>query len=394
MRRRHLATLCWSAAALFALSDAAMAVDSSSAIAAALRNPARPPFDIERDAQMKPAEVLAFAGVKPGMAVADLVPGYGYYSRILSGVVGPKAHVYMVVPQAAGDLPARLGPVTKDPNQNIPLSRVENAYNVQDSPDLKNVVVYWEGFHLNNGLFGFPEQLDMIFSDRGYHVLKTKEFAKTDMAATDKLMFLAMKPGGTVVFIDNAANKGAGFGVADSLGRIDADALKAEITAAGFVFDGESALFANPSDDRSKPAGDNADRFILRFKKPADAPKDKRPPVSVIAGYFENTHRSNILATGNVTGQRERRVIYHADRTYEEFGAKNTGTNPWQNGTWFFDAQGRICMLHQMPVDQRGQVNCNPLTYNKKAGDKWTTPDGKSDELVKGYAYFEDAKAR
>jgi len=63
-------------------------------IAAAVSDPARPAADMVRDELRLPAETLAFAGVKPGAKVADLIPGGGYFTRILSKAVGPRGHVY------------------------------------------------------------------------------------------------------------------------------------------------------------------------------------------------------------------------------------------------------------------------------------------------------------
>lgn len=77
---------------------------------AALAAPERSDADRERDATSKPAEVLAFFGVETGMRVADLFAGGGYYSEILSRVVGPTGHVTAhnngPYAQFAGDEPA------------------------------------------------------------------------------------------------------------------------------------------------------------------------------------------------------------------------------------------------------------------------------------------------
>ena len=68
-------------------------------IAAAVADPARPQADRDRDADRKPAECIAFAGLKPGQRIADLLPGGGYFTRIFSGVVGPKGQVFAVAPR-------------------------------------------------------------------------------------------------------------------------------------------------------------------------------------------------------------------------------------------------------------------------------------------------------
>ena len=62
-------------------------------ITAAVTDSARPAADTERDASRKPAETLAFAGVKPGDWVLELAPGRGYFTRLLSAVVGLRGQV-------------------------------------------------------------------------------------------------------------------------------------------------------------------------------------------------------------------------------------------------------------------------------------------------------------
>src|ERR1700757_14290 len=85
----------------------------------AIGDGARPGADTKRDADRHPALTLAFAGVKPGDKVAELAPGGGYYTRLLSAVVGPKGKVYAMVPPRRPDAPAdapdpaaRLQPIT------------------------------------------------------------------------------------------------------------------------------------------------------------------------------------------------------------------------------------------------------------------------------------------
>ena len=76
-------------------------------ISAAVNNPSRPPSDMERDVARRPAEVIAFAGIKPGDKIADLMPGRGYFTRIFCVIAGEKGHVYAVtVPRKTS--PSRL----------------------------------------------------------------------------------------------------------------------------------------------------------------------------------------------------------------------------------------------------------------------------------------------
>ena len=80
-------------------------------ITAAISDSARPASDTERDANRKPGETLAFAGVKPGMTVLEIAPGKGYYTRLLSAVVGSKGKVFAVTspPKPGAPQPAVQG---------------------------------------------------------------------------------------------------------------------------------------------------------------------------------------------------------------------------------------------------------------------------------------------
>ncbi len=79
----------------------------------AVADPARPAADTARDAGRKPAEALAWAGIKPGMKVVDLLPGAGYYTRILARAVGDKGYVYAYF---GAQYDARLKGQGKDPD--------------------------------------------------------------------------------------------------------------------------------------------------------------------------------------------------------------------------------------------------------------------------------------
>src|SRR4051812_14837618 len=87
------------AAAIAALPvPVALAQTVSPAITEAVKDSGRPAVDTARDADRKPAESVAFSRMKPGDKVADFLPGGGYYTRIFSKLVGPKGHVYAVLP--------------------------------------------------------------------------------------------------------------------------------------------------------------------------------------------------------------------------------------------------------------------------------------------------------
>jgi predicted methyltransferase len=63
---------------------------------AAVQHPGRSAEDLKRDAAEHPADLLRLAGIKPGMQVADIMAAGGYYSELLSYIVGPTGHVLLL----------------------------------------------------------------------------------------------------------------------------------------------------------------------------------------------------------------------------------------------------------------------------------------------------------
>src|SRR5690348_6159713 len=72
--------------------------DTPANIAAAVADSNRPEADRTRDANRKPGDTLAFAGVKAADRVADIIPGTGYFTRLFAKAVGPKGYVYAYFP--------------------------------------------------------------------------------------------------------------------------------------------------------------------------------------------------------------------------------------------------------------------------------------------------------
>ena len=241
---RHLTAVLFATSLLCA---PASAQSVSPAIAAAVADPARPQADKDRDANRKPAEVVAFAGVKPGMAVAELAPGRGYYTRILAKTVGPSGKVYAIVTTAQAARPGALDA----------LNALAAAY-----PNIKIVTVDYPTMML-------PEKADIFWTTENYHDFHNNG---GDIAALDKAVFNNLKPGGIFYVEDHSAAPGAGLAATSQFHRMDEAVAKGELAAAGFKLDGEGDLLHNPADDR---AGSNSetghfvsDRFMLRMKKP------------------------------------------------------------------------------------------------------------------------------
>jgi predicted methyltransferase len=236
------------AVATLALAATAKA-EVPAAIAAAVADADRPDADKARDAARKPAEIVAFAGVKPGDKVAEFLPGGGYYTRILSRAVGPEGHVYLLIPAAFAQRPGGLDAITALAAQ------------------LGNVTVV--ATDLTS--FTLPEPVDLAWTTENYHDMHngpSPSFAGVNAAA-----FAALKPGGIYFVEDHAAAAGAGPAVTQELHRIDPAQAIAEVTAAGFALDAQSDLLANANDPKNVGVRDpsvqgETEKFALRFRKP------------------------------------------------------------------------------------------------------------------------------
>ncbi|MBA2936334.1 class I SAM-dependent methyltransferase [Sphingomonas sp. CGMCC 1.13654] len=248
IRRTHLIAL------LAALATPAIAISAASTYTAAVADPARPAEDIARDADRKPAAMLAFAHVRPGQTIVDYIPSKGYFTRLFSAAVGPSGLVYAVTPQMLLDVFAKIGKapppsVTAEPGRG----------NVHDAI-------------ASGGSLNVPAPVDLVWTSQNYHDVHIFGGA----AATAQLntaVFAALKPGGLYVVLDHAGAPGLDEAGVKKLHRIDEAVVKREVLAAGFKLDGESKVLANPADPRTANVFDpsirgHTDQFILRFRKP------------------------------------------------------------------------------------------------------------------------------
>jgi predicted methyltransferase len=219
-------------------------------IAAALADVNRPADNKEADAIRKPAETLAFAGVRPGMVVGEFYPGGGYFTRLLSDIVGPKGHVYGIENDKWGDA--------------VKL----NAALVAEGK--------WKNVSMDSGPFGtvnFPRPLDLAWVTQNYHDLKIAKYGKVDTLAFDRAVYKALKPGGTFIIVDHQGAPGLSDAEIEKLHRINRDQVVKEVTAAGFKLVGEGKFLRSAADDHTKPIFDpsirgHTDQYALKFVKP------------------------------------------------------------------------------------------------------------------------------
>ena len=208
---------------------------------AILANPERPQNERALDASRKPEEVLKFYGVKPGDQVADIFAARGYYTAILSHVVGPQGVVYSANPNARPEWTDRY----KKP-------QFANVRVIDGSLDA--VALPQDG------------SLDFVLIHLNYHDL-TPEVR----TAMNKRILGSLKRGGVYGVVDHSAIDGSGNEVTKTLHRIDKALVVKEVTAAGFVLAGEGQMLRRPEDTRDfnvNKERDKDDRFVLRFEKP------------------------------------------------------------------------------------------------------------------------------
>jgi predicted methyltransferase len=215
-------------------------------IAGAIADANRPQTDKDLDAQRKPAEMLTFAGVKPGDKVLEFVPGRGYVTRLLAKAVGTAGHVYA----------ANLSTFNEALKTGVDPIIASAAYG--------NVSKIEQPFSEIRA----PEPVDVVWISENYHDFKNMGQFSTDTNAMDRAVFAALKPGGTYMITDYIAPPGSGTRDTQSLHRIDPEIIKREVTAAGFVLEAESNALMNPSDDLAVRSKQGDSQVMLRFRKP------------------------------------------------------------------------------------------------------------------------------
>ncbi len=240
---------------LLILGSAQVATAQSSIYADAVANAARPEADRARDAGRKPAEVLEFLGITPGMTALDMFSGGGYYTEILSRVVGPRgrvvAHSNRAYVSYAGDefreryLDNRLA--------NAEVLMAENN-ELTLAPSTFDAAMLVLSFH----------DLYYVAPDAGWPAIDVEKF----LAELHK----GLKETGIVGIIDHRAAAGAPSESGNTVHRIDPAIVIEQMSAAGFVLDGESDLLRSSTDDYAKSVFDpevrgRTDRFVMRFRK-------------------------------------------------------------------------------------------------------------------------------
>jgi predicted methyltransferase len=216
----------------------------------ALADQGRPAADVQADANRKPAQTLAFAGVKRGDWVLELAPGNGYYTRLLSKVVGPKGEVSIYTLSSLpkpGAPPPPVVAIAADPRYGNVKVTLQRLLEVKPT-----------------------NSFDLVWTTQNYHDFHNIPDLITNL---NQAVFNALRPGGIYFILDHAAEAGSGSRDTNTLHRIDEETVKQEVRAAGFEFVAESNVLRNKSDPRSgkvfePPIQGHTDQFLLKFRKP------------------------------------------------------------------------------------------------------------------------------
>jgi len=230
--------------------------DISEAVAAAVSNPQRPAEDIVKDANRKPAQVLSFFDIKPGMTVLDLFSGGGYYAEMLDSLVGEKgkviAHSNEAYMSFVGDAFKKRHADGRLAQTETIISEVDDLKFEENSFDAAMLVLTWHDF-----LFADPEN--------GWQSI--------DQTLLLDNLCTAMKPGAVLGLIDHIANAGGKpEEVAKSLHRVDPQLVRDSFAKSCFTLKAEAKFLRNKDDDHTLTVFDPAirgktDRFVFRFVK-------------------------------------------------------------------------------------------------------------------------------
>lgn len=228
---------------------------SEEAVRAAVENPSRPAADVARDAARKPAEILEFFEIEPGMTVLDIFAGGGYYTEILNDLVGPKGKVYShnnlayegfvgdeLAKRFAGDRLANVQRLTAEANE-LDLE--------EGSLDAALMILAYHDFFFSNEQWSWPRVDEHAFLEK---------------------LCREMKPGSVLGVVDHVANAGSDVSeTAFTLHRLDPQKVIADMTGSCFDLEAESDLLRHPEDDHTVASitpemRGRTDRFVYRFR--------------------------------------------------------------------------------------------------------------------------------
>jgi predicted methyltransferase len=240
------------AVAAFATVAPVFAADSVPAyVAAAVADKDRPKDDTDRDTDRHPADIMTMTELKPGGRAVDVGPGRtGYYTKIMSRIVGANGKVFMFNPTWVAE--------------KFPVA-IEGAA-ILNKAGYANV----EGSVQPMAEIKFDQPVDLVFMSQLYH---DQIWQKIDVAKMNKAIFDALKPGGVFFVIDHTGPGVTTVEQIDKTHRVEPSLVKQQVLAAGFELVAESDLLKNPADPKTANVFDKSirgktDQFVFKFRRP------------------------------------------------------------------------------------------------------------------------------
>jgi len=222
-------------------------------VQAAMAAEARPQADRDRDANRLPLETLTFFGLEDDMRVLELIPGGGWYTRILAPVLADNGKLY--VSMGTGRV---ADGVLKEPGF-AKVEVIEAGDNMRRDDSVGAYVVDSVDFGVSN--------LDMVLTFRNLHNFNPESRKKMNDA-----VFESLKKGGLYGVVDHT-RRHMQSDYSENRRRIDPVLVIKEMLDAGFEFVGYSDVHYRPDDELVYEVGrhtvtGNTDRFTLLFRKP------------------------------------------------------------------------------------------------------------------------------
>ncbi len=219
----------------------------------AMKAPVRSEADTQRDHNRKPAETLEFFGLRDDMTAIELIPGGGWYTKLLAPVLADKGKLYVAL--GTGTIEKEL----LDKEGFSKVSVIAQDAKLGKKPGARLYFLEVSDLGVKNA--------DIVFTFRNYH-----NFDLEGRMAMNRAAFSALKPGGTYALVDHT-QRHMEADTPENRRRFDPVMAIKEIQAAGFVFEDSSDLHYRADDELQYEVGrksvtGNTDRWTLKFRKP------------------------------------------------------------------------------------------------------------------------------
>jgi len=234
---------------LFAADDDAVETKLKAAMAADIREPA----EVDRDRNRMPVETLEFFGLQDDMRVVELLPGGGWYTKLLAPVLAENGEFYVAI----GTSRVKSSLLNQPGFENVQVVAEDaNVFRPEGSPS----------YALEMSDLGV-EDADIVFTFRNYH-----NFGAEGRAAMNQAVFNALKPGGIYAVVDHTRRHMEPDNN-ENRRRMDPVLAILEIQAAGFELVDFADLHYRADDELRFEVGrktvtGNTDRWTLKFQKP------------------------------------------------------------------------------------------------------------------------------